>query len=146
MLAVGDMDGDGSSEICGPGFQRSEDSSQQDFKCLEAHSGRLRWKLALPGGSFYGNNAAHPNPPGVLLCGDIDGDGLDECIFGIGNELYCVGWSATDRSGRVEWKFALPSSFATPVVADVTGDGSLQIVVVCNDGYIYGIGQTDIGH
>jgi outer membrane protein assembly factor BamB len=135
------MDGDGILEVVGPGFRRAPDSPAQDVQCLDARTGRLLWKLALPGGSYYGNNAAHPNPPGIPVAGDVDGDGRDEVLFSIGKDLYCVGAAPDRAAGAVEWTLTLPAPFAFPAIADTLGDGRLQVVAVCSDGFVYGIGE-----
>jgi hypothetical protein len=40
----------------------------------------------------------------------------------------------------VKWKLPLPNYTSSVSIADVTGAGSAQIIVPCNDGIIYGIG------
>jgi hypothetical protein len=119
--AVGDFDGDGDLDIL---------SNAQNSATVSAYDGRtgtVRWSLALPG------------VPGAAVSGDIDGDGRDEALFAIGNTLYCVGAAPDGRSGRIEWTRTFSSAIGMPILADVTGTGQLQIVVVAQDGYVYGL-------
>ena len=123
---IGDADGDGTMEL----FLIAETDGKRLFQCRRAASGQLLWSLALPGG-------IKPTDPATA---DIDGDGREECLFTIGQTLYAIGSDTEGRSGKIEWSLALPGHLSAVTVADVTGDGTLQIVVSCADGVVYGIG------
>lgn len=40
------------------------------------------------------------------------------------------------------WTLPLPGVFGPPTLADTSGDGLLEIAVLCSDGYLYVIGQN----
>jgi len=119
--AVGDFDGDNDLDVI---------SSARDSNTLtsyDARTGAVRWTLTLPG------------IPGPGVSGDLDGDGRDEALFAVGNTLYCIGTTPDGRAGRVEWSRSFSSLIGMPILADVTGQGQLQIVVVAQDGHVYGL-------
>ncbi|WP_428938705.1 hypothetical protein [Fontivita pretiosa] len=124
-----DMEGDGQLELLVPGA-RGPDGLRQ-LQCLDIATGAVKWHLSLP-------VQEKPTDPAAA---DIDGDGRDECIFTIASTLYAVGGGADGRSGAIEWTLSL-ANYASPVaIADVFGDGSTQIIVCCQNGWVYGIGQ-----
>jgi hypothetical protein len=43
------------------------------------------------------------------------------------------------KNGDVRWKLELPGNIGSATIADVDGKGNIQIIVVCSDGYVYGI-------
>ena len=45
------------------------------------------------------------------------------------------------NGGEVLWKEIFPADLGAPAIAEM--NGKTQIVVVCQDGYIYGLGQAD---
>jgi hypothetical protein len=77
--------------------------------------------------------------PGPGVSGDLDGDGRDEALYAVGNTLYCIGTTPDGRAGRIEWSRTFSSTIGMPILADVTGQGQLQIVVVAQDGHVYGL-------
>jgi hypothetical protein len=119
--AVGDFDGDNDLDI----ISSARDSST--LMSYDARTGAVRWTLNLPG------------IPGPGVSGDLDGDGRDEALFAVGNTLYCIGATPDGRAGRIEWSRSFSSTIGMPILADVTGQGQLQIVVVSQDGYVYGL-------
>jgi outer membrane protein assembly factor BamB len=139
MQSIGDMDGDGGLEIAGPGYCRENGLTAQDFCCHDAATGALKWRVALPGSCFVGNNAGFDDSPKTPAMADLDGDGRDECVFAIEDTLYAVGATA-DGGGEICWTLKLPGRLGPPSVADVAGEEELQVVVSCADGHIYGIG------
>lgn len=65
-----------------------------------------------------------------VVTADLDGDGRDEFLFGIGNSLQCVG----DKG--LEWNLSLKAAPGELALADVDRDGKLEIIVATNDGYV----------
>jgi hypothetical protein len=139
MQSVGDMDGDGRLEVAGPGYRRESGSTAQDFCCHDAATGALKWRVALPGSCFVGNNMGFADSPTTPAMADLDGDGRDECVFAIEDTLYTVGATA-DGGGEICWALKLPDRLGPPSIADVAGEHELQVVVSCADGHVYGIG------
>jgi outer membrane protein assembly factor BamB len=126
-VAPGDADGDGKLDLFVPGVIID---GKRELQCLNAATGELKWRLPLP-------SQEKPTDPAVC---DIDGDGRDECVFAIASNVYCVGAAADGKSGAIEWSVPLPNYMSSVAVADPTGDGSAQVLVSCNDGFVYGIG------
>jgi hypothetical protein len=105
---------------------------KRELQCLDAANGSNRWTLPLP--------AETPTQPAAA---DIDGDGRDECIFTVGPILYAVGAAPDGRSGAIEWTLPLSNYASSVAIADPTGAGTAQIVLCCQDGFIYGISNDE---
>ncbi|MBI2194186.1 MAG: VCBS repeat-containing protein [Planctomycetes bacterium] len=144
LPGAGDVDGDGQMEILSPGHRREAGRREQVFHCYDAATGRIKWKLPLPG-SCFGNNvqvfAASPTSPAV---GDVDGDGRAECVFTVERTLFAVGSQASEEAGCVRWSLDFPDRLGPPAIADALGNGQAQVIVVCEDGYVYGVGPEDL--
>ena len=141
LPGIGDVDGDGQLDILSPGHRRTKGSQEQDLHCYAAATGRLKWKLPLPGTCFSPNGAPYGLAPTTAATADLDGDGSDEAVFSIGDTLYAVGASRDGRKGEIRWELKLPGRLGPPIIADADDDGKLEIILVCADGYVYGIGQ-----
>jgi len=93
------------------------------FHSADADSARDRWKLPL------GVDAS----PAVQVCsGDIDGDGRDNYLLGLGNgDLVALD----ERSGQgiVLWRKRFPAGVRGVIIADVDGDGRGEIIVETED-------------
>lgn len=72
---------------------------------------------------------------------DLDGDGLLEIVYGTGNYFadargsYIKVW---EHDGTL--KYQLPTvgkTFATPLIADIDGNGDMEIVAATLDGYVH---------
>ena len=139
LPAVGDFDGNGSLEIVSVGHR--DEAGKPIARAVEAATGELLWSLPLPGRSFNNNgwpNADSPLPPVVA---DIDGDGVEEAVFPIGDTLYSLGTDPQDKSPRFEWSMQFDARLGAPALADVRGNSPLQIIVTSADGRIYGVGE-----
>jgi hypothetical protein len=98
-----------------------------NFACLDAATGRLRWELPIDASA------------GDVVACDINGDGVDEFIFG--DSHGCLR-AVADRGGKpiVVWKVALRAAGGSPVIADLDGDGALEIIVPTADGNLTVLG------
>jgi hypothetical protein len=119
--AVADIDGDGKLEV----ITKSGDSH---VYCISA-TGALKWS--------YSGKTGRSSP----AIADINGDGKLEILVASGegpsgHSLYCL-----DASGRFQWSYPIGSFLGTvwssPAVADVNGDGKMEVVVGDCDNITY---------
>ena len=140
LPAIGDADGDGNSSCWHPGTAAGSAlvsrSSIATTRRRGTSSGYCRFRgLALiPTWENSPTLRLHP------ASADIDGDGREEAIFGIGNKLYAVGANRNGQAGEIRWTLEFPAPVGPPSIADVDGDGRAEIVVVCGDGHVYVVG------
>jgi outer membrane protein assembly factor BamB len=102
-----------------------------EIRCYDVASGKIVWRMPSP-----------TIPPGVLVesaSADIDSDGRDEAIFAVGPALYCVATKNGASAGEIRWKLDFDSHLSAPALADVDGTGELSIVVVGENGTVYGV-------
>ncbi len=91
--------------------------NDEHLYALRARDGQLLWKFKSDAGPFDASVAIH----------DLDGDGAAEVLAADSSSgtLFCL-----DGSGRPKWTHRLPNSTdSPPALADVDGDGRLEIVV-----------------
>ena len=117
--ALGDVDGDGRLELGMP--------HPQGFRCYDAATGELKWQLPEPGTQTD------------VVAADIDDDGMDEFILGVGNKLMAI--KGEKDTGSVLWTLDLGSLATAPIVADINGDGLAEILVGTADGHLNIIGR-----
>ncbi len=132
LPGIGDFDGDGSLELLIPGRHSPKSSSVQELHCHDAATGRLEWTMPI----------ADASPTTTAATGDIDGDGRDEAVFSAGKTLFAVGFSAQEQTGVLRWSLSFPDAIGPAAIADTTGRGVAEIVVVCADGNVYGVGDV----
>ena len=121
--AIGDFDGDGQIESILVGFENGT-------RCYDTATGKVEWTLPL--GANQNVNSA--------VSADINGNGRDEAVFVLGRTLYAVGIVDGDQSGSVLWTLDIKTKVSSPVIANVDGkgiDGTLSILVMGADGYVY---------
>ena len=111
--ALADLDGDGLAEIIVSG---------RDGTFAFRHDGQVLWSNPAVA-SFYGSESLGWGGPSV---GNLDLDPEPEIVISaIGDALYVL-----DHEGNVVFSDPLGNDFPTiPVLADLTGDGVLDVVV-----------------
>jgi hypothetical protein len=130
----------GFARTAGEGFLRRRDGTwligfgrqNGTFTCLDAATGEVVGELPL--------DAAAGD---VITC-DINGDGAEEFIFGDSHgHLWAVGCEADGGESRpaVLWKLDLGVAIGSPVIADLDGDGSPEIIVPTGDGCLTVLGR-----
>lgn len=123
--AVADLDGDGKKEIL---FQ-SYDGHLYAVRYTEVPEQRLLWKF-----SFAETGARFASEPVV---GDLNGDGRPEILFTTYETMSGKGaLIVLDADGKLLFRTTLPGrgAMAAPTVADINGDGEMEIVINLKDG------------
>lgn len=95
------------------------------------HGNRL-WDFTLPGSAKQ------------ALIADLDGDQHDDLLFWFENKVGAVAL----KQGHPEmlWTVEMPAFVHDVIVADTKGDGGLEAVVTCSNGFIYGLNQSASGN
>ncbi len=115
----------------GPSPVAACDDTSGFFYARDARTGAPVWQVDVePGeGDLRGS--------GVIA--DVDGDGSEEAVFGIGCGGDLIAIDVT--TGIVEWRYPLGRrTHVSPSVADLDGDGLLEIVIGSSDGWISVLG------
>ena len=139
LPGIGDIDGDGAIELLSPGHRLPDGTAGQEVRCYDAATGRLDWTLKLAGAEFSSDSS----PPMTPAVADIDGDGRDEAIMAIGRTLLAIGSTPDKKAGVIRWSLSFPDRLGPPAVADSLGRGDAQVVEVCADGNVYGVGDAE---
>ena len=117
-VAVGDIDGDGRDDVA------AYDTYPNNLYAISG-SGAELWSYRLPA-------------TGNIQIGDVTGDGRNEVIVGTDLDPIHAGDSSAlfvfDNQGSVLFRFSVPSFILSIVLADVTGDDGLEVVI--SYGYI----------
>jgi uncharacterized repeat protein (TIGR02543 family)/uncharacterized repeat protein (TIGR01451 family) len=147
-LLVGDLDGDGISEIV------TTASSLSALNVLDGSTGALKYTVTIPNNSAYATGGWLAVLTGVLV--DSDGNGKGELIFA-SNDNQLTSYEAV-LTGSVfslvtKWQttFVSPATGSSdnkpqPIVADFNGDGIPEVVVFhqifnAQNGHL--LGQTE---
>jgi len=139
LQGVADVDGDGRLELVSVGHV-PDSGDGIEARCYEAASGRVRWRARMAGVPFGPNGQWLAGAPTTCATADLDGDGREECVFAVGQDLVCVG--ERDGSGAVLWRLTLPATAGPPSIACTGAGGALEIIVICADGRAYGVGAA----
>ena len=113
--ALGDLDGDGRPEIVFPVIGQPGDPGHT--VAVNAEDGSILWDNPTHDFSYRGPALA-----------DVDGDGLPDVIDGDSDNAVVVAYRGTD--GTILWETPLAGGWASGpvVVADVDGDGALEVL------------------
>ncbi len=115
--ALLDIDADGIMEIASAGYG-------DGVRVIDPRTGRVLWSLDAP----------KPNGPKVASA-NVDGVGGDELIYSSGSTLIAITGDA--NLGRILWQWQAPATLSMPAIADVDGDGKMEIVVQDAQATIY---------
>ena len=131
--AVGDINSDGLLEVVIA--TRSSGDLKSKVFALNAHDGSLVWIFEI---EKYETDAS----PSIA---DIDGDGVLEVIIGAGETPHGGGdkglYVLEGGNGTLRWRFQAGGGLdASPSIADIDGDGRMEIVVGSLwDGGVYAV-------
>jgi len=140
LQGIADLDGDGTLSLVSAG--EIGPGGVSTLKVYKGSTGQVLWSIPLPNcGVFSLGGFPQTNAPTPVTVGDINGDGRDEAVFACGSTIYVVAASPGNQSGQILWSLNLGATLDTPILADAEGNGSLEIIVVGSNGYIYGIGS-----
>jgi hypothetical protein len=131
--ACGDIDGDGRDEIIlGLGPVPGQPYPGGYFEVLDSDHSHLAWGV-IPWSAY--NSASGETRP---ACGDVDGDGVEEIVVGLGSGGggyagvfgYAGGSVAHEGWVRVQWSAYNDASGETrPACGDIDGDGRDEIIL-----------------
>ncbi len=96
------------------------------FHCAEVATGQDRWTLDLGAKAIY--------PPRVTA-GDLDGDGRDNFLVGL-SDAELVALDEKNGRGLILWKMTLDAAIRETRIADLDGDGLVEIIAETDDGRI----------
>ena len=120
--AFGNFSGRGRLEAVGAGYP-------DGVRCYDAATGKVLWRLPMPAtGTVIGSASA-----------DLHGDGKDEAVFVIGQQLVCFGTGNAPGEGHVLWQLPLPAQTGPPSLADLDKTNGLSILLAGADGFVYAV-------
>ncbi len=155
--ALGDLDDDGRLEVVvGSGWRGDSGSDGRSrLVAWDAEQANPKW-VAIPADA-NSTPGASPNNAGDVnlnspVIADLDGNGSLEVLFadfwsvGVYNGATGAQLTSTNSGDALSSMFAWGTLFSTPAVADLTGDGPLEVVIagrvfpgnLNNRGMLYG--------
>ena len=130
--AVADLDGNGTPEVVtGSGFFGSEVATRGRSVSAWNANGSLRWRFSTNGAVLGSPLVADINNDGTkeVLFGDVDRSGAGISFLYVLNSSGQLLWQSQGTTGTSP-PAGFGAIFGSPVVADTTGDGMPEIVVV----------------
>jgi hypothetical protein len=67
--------------------------------------------------------------------------GRDRAVLCAGNTLFAIDTTPDLKPGVVRWSLSFPGRLGAAAIADPAGQGVAEIVVVCSDGNVSGVGD-----
>jgi subtilisin family serine protease len=122
FLTVADLDQDGTNEIIVVDHGNSDGKAAR-LLVYEA-DGSLRWSKELASGYPYVD---------VPVVGDIDGDGYPEIFVDVGSSQQLFAFKHDGTPLGANWPVHLEATSLGKVLADLNGDGNIELVGYSND-------------
>ena len=94
--------------------------------CADVRTGQTRWTLDL---------GCKATSPINVVSGDLDGDGRDNFLVGL-PDGQLVAVDEHNGAGVVLWKVSFDAGVREAILADVDGEGLLEIIVETDDGRV----------
>lgn len=130
--AITDLDGDGDLDaVIGTSYDKVNDYYPL-IVAVDLARGAQIWNFTSPAqyDSFYGTPAV----------GDVDGNGQPEVVLSDSGSLYAL----VGATGAVLWEApGYGSGSVSPALADINGDGALDVVTVTNSGSVVAVDGID---
>ncbi len=116
-------------------------SEYNDIRVLDGEDGTLRWRRAAYQGALYDEIQSDSVRPSRPICMDVDGDGVDDIVFGsTDGYLYAVN----SVSGVLTWAYSFYYPVGDPIGADIDGDGEAEVLAPVADGYVYLVDNAQV--
>ncbi len=128
--SFGDFDGDGRTDAIGVGYE-------DGIRCYDTETGKVKWHMPSPGKSFGSFGQREENPVKGSASADLDGDGRDEALVVLDKALFCIGSTRDGAAGEIRWQVNFPEQVGPPTVVTLDKDGSVSILVISIDGFVY---------
>ena len=132
-LACTDLDRDGAADVIAVGSRGTVTAAS----VVESKKG-LNWSKTYKRGS-EGTSGLKDETSGIAL-GDINGDGFPEIVFLGDNLVYALDRSGLPVGGfpvKITRGYPVFAFFSDPLVVDVNGDDTPEILVPSSDGIVY---------
>jgi hypothetical protein len=129
LPAFGDFDGDGRADIVGVGYE-------DGVRSYDLATGKVKWKMPSPAKGFD-SFKIHSDAVRGTASADLDGDGRDEALVVMDRTLFCLGAPDEGSAGEVRWEVEFPKQIGPPSIVTLDKAGTVSILVVGSDGYVY---------